>query len=89
MALQMALLSAWPLQNRQHRNHRAVELINEWFAIVAQARTENMDHAARQALRHEKAPPLLAKIRTHILEMSKTVLPKSTAGQACGYTLAI
>lgn len=48
-----------------------------------------MDHAARHVLRHEKAPPLLAEIRTHILEMSKTVLPSSAAGQACGYTLAI
>ena len=48
-----------------------------------------MDHVARQTLRLEKAPPLLAVIRTHILEMSKTVLPKSAAGQACSYTLAI
>jgi hypothetical protein len=68
---------------------RAVELINELFAIDAQARTQNMDHATRQVLRHEKAPPLLAEIRTHILEMSKTVLPKSAAGQACSYTLGI
>lgn len=68
---------------------RAVELINELFAIDAQARTEKMDHATRQALRHEKAPPLLAEIRTHILAMSKTVLPKSAAGQACSYTLGL
>jgi hypothetical protein len=38
---------------------------------------------------HEKAPPLLDEIRTHILEMSKTVLPSSAPGQACRYTLAI
>jgi transposase len=68
---------------------RAVELINELFAIDARARTEHMDHATRQALRQEKAPPLLAGIRTHILEMSNTLLPKSVAGQACSYTLAI
>ena len=48
-----------------------------------------MDHAARHALRHEKAPPLLNEIRTHILEMSNTVLPKSAAGQASRYALAI
>ncbi len=40
-------------------------------------------------LRHEKAPRLLDEIRTHILDMSKTVLPSSAAGQACRYTLAI
>src|SRR3954454_24534770 len=68
---------------------RAVELINELFAIDAQARTEKMDHATRQALRHEKAPPLLAEIRTHILAISKTVLPKSAARKACSYTLGL
>jgi hypothetical protein len=55
----------------------------------AQARNEKMDHAARHALRHEKAPPLLDEIRAHIIDMSKTVLPSSAAGQACRYTLAI
>jgi hypothetical protein len=48
-----------------------------------------MNHAARHVLRHEKATPLLDEIRTHILGMSKSVLPSSTAGQACRYTLAI
>ena len=48
-----------------------------------------MDHSARHALRHEKAPPLLNEIRTHILDMNKAVLPSSAAGQACRYTLAI
>ena len=48
-----------------------------------------MNHAARHSSRHEKAPALLDQIRTHIIEMSKTVLPNSAAGQACRYTLAI
>ena len=82
-------VNAVKLNKQDAASIRAVELINELFAIDAQARTESMDHAARHALRHEKAPPLLAQIRTHILEMSKTVLPKSAAGQACRYTLAI
>jgi transposase len=68
---------------------RAVELMDELFAIDAQARDDNMDHAGRHALRQQKAPPLLDQIRSHILEMSKTVLPKSAAGQASSYTLAI
>jgi transposase len=82
-------VNAVKLNKQDAASIRAVELINELFAIDAQARNENMDHAARQTLRHEKAPPLLAEIRTHILEMSKTVLPKSAAGQACSYTLSI
>ncbi len=68
---------------------RAVELIDQLFLIDAQAREEKMDQAARHLLRQEKAPPLLAKIQEHILATSKTVLPRSKAGQACNYTLAL
>jgi len=82
-------VDAVKLNKQDAASIRAVELINELFAIDAQARNEMMDHAARHALRHEKAPPLLDEIRTHILEMSKTVLPSSAPGQACRYTLAI
>jgi hypothetical protein len=57
--------------------------------LMLKRANEKMDHAARHALRHEKAPPLLDEIRNHILDMSKTVLPSSAAGQACRYTLAI
>jgi transposase len=70
-------VDAVKLNKQDAASIRAVELINELF------------HAARHALRHEKAPPLLAQIRTHIQEMSKTVLPKSAAGQGCTYTLGI
>jgi len=82
-------VDAVKLNKQDAASIRAVELINELFAIDAQARDEKMDHAARHALRHQKAPPVLAEIRTHILEMSKTVLPGSAAGQACRYTLAL
>ena len=68
---------------------RAVELMDELFAIDAQARDDNMDHARRHALRQQTTPPLLEQIRNHILAMSKTVLPKSAAGQASSYALAI
>lgn len=82
-------VDAIKLNKQDATSIRAVELMGKLFAIDAQARNEDMDQAARHALRHEKAPPLLAQIRTHILEMSKTGLPKSAAGQACSYTLAI
>jgi transposase len=82
-------VDAVKLNKQDAASIRAVQLMDMLFAIDAQARDGNMDHAARHALRHEKAPPLLAEIHTHILEMSKTVLPKSAAGQACSYTLAI
>jgi transposase len=82
-------VDAVKLNKQDAASIRAVELINELFAIDAQARNENLDHAARHALRHEKAPPLLARIRTHLQEMRKTVLPKSAAGAGCTYTLGI
>jgi transposase len=82
-------VDAVKLNKQDAASIRAVELMNTLFAIDAQARNEKMDHAARHALRHEKAPPLLDEIRTHILETSKAVLPSSAAGQACRYTLAI
>ena len=82
-------VDAVKLNKQDAASIRAVELINELFAIDAQARNEKMDHATRHALRHQKAPPLLTEIRTHILEMSKAVLPSSAAGKACRYTLAL
>ena len=66
-----------------------VELMDKLFAIDARARDEKMNHTARHALRQQNASPLLEKIREHILEMSKTVLPQSAAGKACRYTLAL
>ena len=75
-------VDAVKLNKQDAASMRAVELMDELFAIDAQARNEKMDDAARHALRNENAPPLLDKIRTHMLEMSKTVLPSSAAGQA-------
>jgi hypothetical protein len=82
-------VDAVKLNKQDAASIRAVELINDLFAIDAQARNEKMDDAARHVLRRDKAPPLLDEIRTHILEMSKTLLPSSAPGQACRYTLAI
>ncbi len=82
-------VDAVKLNKQDAASIRAVQLMDKLFAIDAQAREENMDHAARHALRRQHAPPLLEEIRNHILAMSKTVLPKSAAGQACSYTLAI
>jgi hypothetical protein len=67
----------------------AVQLMDKLFAIDAQARKEGMNHAARHVLRRQHAPALLDEIRNHILAMTKTAWPKSAAGQACSYTLAI
>ena len=64
-------VDAVKLNKQDAASIRAVELINELFAIDAQARNEKMDHAARHALRHQKAPPVFPEIRGHVLEMSQ------------------
>jgi transposase len=68
---------------------RIAKLMDDLFAIDAEARAENMDHAARYARRQRHAPPLLADIRAQILAAQKNALPKSATGKAANYTLAL
>jgi transposase len=82
-------VDAVKLNRQDAASVRAVQLMDELFAIDREAREAQMDHAARHQLRQAKAPPLLDQIREHILATSKTVLPKSAAGKACSYTLAL
>ena len=63
--------------------------MDELFAIDARARAEKMDHARRHLLRQEKAPTLLAELRTQILAAQQKVLPSSAAGKAARYALAL
>lgn len=66
-----------------------VDRMDQMFAIDARARNEKMDHAARHVLRQQEAPPLLDKINAQIHALSKNVLPKSAAGEACAYTVKL
>jgi transposase len=68
---------------------RTEALIDDLFAVDAQARIENMDHAARHALRQQKAPALLDQIRQQIESCQRSALPASALGKACHYTLAL
>ena len=68
---------------------RIVKRMDDLFAIDAEARAEKVDHAARHALRLEKAPALLDDMRAQILAAQKTALPKSATGKAASYTLAL
>ena len=65
-----------------------VALMDELFAIDRQAREQNLDHAQRDALRQQRAPELLERLRDAVLALKKTALPKSAAGQAANYTLS-
>jgi transposase len=67
---------------------RVVAIMDELFAIDREAREKNLDHAQRNALRQERAPELLERMRSAVLTLKKTALPKSAAGQAANYTFS-
>src|SRR5665647_3650776 len=66
---------------------RMVKLIDELFGIDAVAREEKFDHAARHALRLERAQPLVAIIREEAEAARNASLPSSALGKAANYTL--
>jgi transposase len=66
-----------------------VSLIDELFAIDAEARDASMDHAARHLLRQERSRPLLAVIKKEMETAQAAVLPASALGKAISYTLTL
>ena len=66
-----------------------VEWIDELFAIDAQSRQQGLSLEARNALRQEKARPLLEVIRQQIQVAYRQVLPGSQLAKACKYTLSL
>ena len=68
---------------------RVVALMDELFAIDRMAREKQMSHAERHALRLERTPAVLEELRSQLIAIQKTALPKSAAGQAANYTLSL
>ena len=68
---------------------RIVGQMNDLFAIDAEARAQNLDHAARQVLRTERARPLLDQIRRQVEAAQASALPASALGKAAKYTLTL
>jgi hypothetical protein len=68
---------------------RIVARIDELFAVDAQARERNLDHAARHAPRLEQARPLLETIHAEVESARGAALPASALGRAANYTLAL
>ena len=68
---------------------RIVRLMDELFAIDAEARMANLDHVARHVLRSKKAPALLEEIKAAVTAAHRTSLPASALGKAANYTLAL
>ena len=66
-----------------------VKRIDELFGVDAQARAQNLDQAARHALRLEHARPLLDLLQPQIEAAGAAALPSSALGKAAYYTLTL
>jgi len=66
-----------------------VAQIDELFALDAQARAQNLDQAARHALRQQQVRPLLDALKPKIEAAGAAALPASALGKAVHYTLAL
>lgn len=69
------------------RAEYALTEIQKLYAIERQARDNNLPPEQRYALRQEKSLPVLMELKSWMLENYKSVLPKSTIGQALHYSL--
>ena len=67
---------------------RIVARIDELFWIDALAREQNLDLAARHALRLERSKPLVEVIRGEVEAARDASLPSSALGKAAHYTLS-
>ena len=68
---------------------RLVARMDELFAIDAEARERKLDCAGRQALRLERAKPLLETIHEEVEAARGASLPSSALGKAAKYTLSL
>ncbi len=68
---------------------RIVAQIDDLFAVDALAHAQNLDQAARHALRRERAKPLVELIRGEIEAARDASLPSSAVGKAANYTLSL
>jgi transposase len=83
------LVEAVKLSPEDKTATRLVALIDELFAVDADARNAGMDQTARHALRQERSRPMLEIIRRELETAAKSVLPSSALGKGVNYTLSL
>ena len=64
-----------------------IAFIRELYLVEAEAKEQQLDAAARLALRTARSLPWLARLDQWVDVHVKTVLPTSKLGEACGYAL--
>jgi transposase len=66
-----------------------VDLIDELFAVDAEARKLGLETAGRDALRQQRSRPQLDKIKAAVEAAGQGALPSSKLGEAIRYTLGL
>lgn len=64
-----------------------IDLIAKLYKIEKQAKKQKLEPEAVQAMRQERAKPVMDKIKSLLIERQPTTPPKSLLGQAIGYAL--
>jgi hypothetical protein len=62
-----------------------IAVMRRLYAVERQAKEQALDADARRELRQHHSKPLLEAMRPWLVELGKTVLPKSPLGKAIGY----
>ena len=65
----------------------ALRMINELFAVDAEARERALGHQERHLLRQRRSGPALESLRVFLRQLQARVLPSSALGKAVAYTL--
>jgi transposase len=78
-AARLAPQNPWPPE--------IVERIGQLYAVEQKARQAQLGPAARQALRQEQSRPVLAALKTRLVEIRQQIPPGGKLAQACDYAL--
>jgi transposase len=65
----------------------ALQILQRLYVIEREAKELGLDFGKRRERRQQEAKPLLEGMKPWLLELKRTVLPKSPMGEAIGYAL--
>jgi len=64
-----------------------IERIGQLYAVEAQAKQAGLGAEARQALRQERSAPVMAALKSRLVEIRRQISPGGKLAQACDYAL--
>jgi len=64
-----------------------IERIGQIYAVEAQAKQAGLGAEGRQALRQERSAPVMAALKSRLVEIRQQIMPGGKLAQACDYAL--